>query len=1093
MCAPRNSKKTKPSNKTTETAGHRSTTRNKCTRCGRGPHSRQHCPAREATCHNCKKKGHYKSQCFSKVSEVAEDYTTELDDASFLDAVSDENGSTSWNESLSVNGQTVIFKVDTGAEVSVITEETMNRLTRDTKVERRSTTKRLVTANKTPLNVTCEFTACLMYSNRSAEQTVYVVKGIQNNLLGLPAIKALKMLAKVETIQKTILEQYPSLFTGLGTLKGEYKIELKPDAQPFALYTPRNVPFPLREKVQKELARMESLGVISKVGKPSTWCAGMVVVPKKSGAIRICVDYRALNENVLREVHPLPTVEENLSKLAGATVFSKLDCNSGFWQVPLEESSRDLTTFITPFGRFRFNKLPFGINSAPEHFQRRIVETLAGLEGAIVHVDDVLVYGKTQEEHDARLHAVLKKIESARGTLNKDKCEFSKESLTFLGQVVGKEGVSSDPEKTRAIVEMEAPKNLKELRRFMGMVNQLGKFSPNLAECSQPLRELLSPRKAWLWGPAQEEAFKKVKEELTRPTVLALYDPNAKTKIRADASAYGLGAVLLQSHEREEWKPIAYASKSMTETEKRYSQIEKEALALVWACEKFADYVIGKHIQIETDHKPLVPLLGATQLDRLPPRVLRFRLRLTRFNYSIAHVPGMYLYTADTLSRAPIKSVEGVCEGDEDVERFVDSLVEQLPASKRRMQQFREAQKDDPICSKVIEFTQNGWPARHVIKGILKKYWGEKDKLSVVDDLLLHGTRVVVPESLQYEILMKIHHGHQGIQRCRLRVSSSVWWPGVSKQVESFVRRCSTCMKNTPPPVEPMLQSALPSHPWEKVGADLFQLKDSTYLVVVDYYSRYMEIQKLTSTTSAGVISALKGIFSRHGIPVEFMSDNGPQFASQEMKEFAERYCFTLITSSPHYPQSNGLAERTVKTVKKLISNTDDPYLALLSYRATPLPWCGLSPAELLMGRRIRTDVPQIKKYLTPDWPHLKDFREKDKQHKLQQKRNYDQRHRTHTAIELPEGTPVWVSTQGNQSPGTVSQQLETPRSYAVDTPTGQVRRNRRHLRPRSENATSERPETVENGESAQSQDTQVIRTRSRTGTVVHPPDRFSK
>ena len=738
----------------------------------------------------------------------------------------------------------------------------------------------------------------------------------------------------------------------------------------------------------------------------------MVVVPKKSGAIRICVDYRPLNESVLREVHPLPTVEENLSKLAGATVFTKLDSNCGFWQIPLEESSRDLTTFITPFGRFWFNKLPFGINSAPEHFQRRINKMLTGLKGVIVHIDDVLVYGKTQGEHDDRLHAVLKRIESAGGTLNKDKCEFSKETLTFLGHVVGKQGVSSDPDKTRAIVEMEEPKTLKELRRFMGMANQLGKFSPNLAECSQPLRELLSPRKSWVWGPSQEEAFQKVKEELTKPTVLALYNPNAKTKIRADASAYGLGAILLQHHEKEDWKPIAYASKSMSETEKRYSQIEKEALALVWACEKFADYIIGKHIQIETDHKPLVPLLGTTQLDSLPPRVLRFQLRLTRFDYSIAHVPGMYLYTADTLSRAPIKSVECVYEDDKDVERFVETLVEQLPASKERMEQFRKAQKDDPICSTVIKYTQNGWPAKHAIKGILKKYWGEKDKLSVVDDLLLYGTRVVIPESLQYEILMKIHHGHQGIQRCRLRVSSSVWWPGISKQVENFVTRCPTCMKNTPPPVEPMLQSSLPSHPWEKVGADLFQLKDSTYLLVVDYYSRYVEIQKLTSLTSAGVISALKAIFSRHGIPVEFRSDNGPQFASQEMKEFAERYCFTHTTSSPHYPQSNGLAERTVKTVKKLISNTDDPYLALLSYRATPLPWCGLSPAELLMGRRIRTDVPQIKKYLTPDWPHLKDFREKDKEYKLQQKHYYDQRHRTHTAVELPEGTPVWISTQ---------------------------------------------------------------------------------
>ena len=235
-----------------------------------------------------------------------------------------------------------------------------------------------------------------------------------------------------------------------------------------------------------------------------------------------------------------------------------------------------------------------------------MTEMLTGLEGVIVHIDDVLVYGKTQGEHDN----VLKRIESAGGTLNKDKCEFSKETLTFLGHVVGKQGVSSDPDKTRAIVEMEQPKTLKDLRRFMGMANQLGKFSPNLAECSQPLRELLSPRKSWVWGPAQEEAFQKVKEELTKPTVLALYNPNAKTKICADASAYGLGAVLLQHHDREDWKPIAYASKSMSETEKRYSQIEKEALALVWACEKFADYIIGKHIQIETDHKPLVLLLG---------------------------------------------------------------------------------------------------------------------------------------------------------------------------------------------------------------------------------------------------------------------------------------------------------------------------------------------------------------------------------------------------------------------------------------------------------------------------------------------------
>ena len=221
-------------------------------------------------------------------------------------------------------------------------------------------------------------------------------------------------------------------------------------------------------------------------------------------------------------------------------------------------------------------------------------------------MDDVLIFGHTQQEHDTRLHAVLRKIQSAGATLNKEKSEFSKDLLTFLGHVIDKQGVSPDPHKTSAVAAMEKPKTPKELRRFMGMVNQLGKFTPNIAEISQPLRELLSSKKTWLWGPPQDTAFEQLKRELTQPTVLTLYNPDAKQKISADASAYGLGAVLLQQQSTTHWKPVAYASRSMSETEQRYSQIEKEALAIVWACEKFADFVVGKQILLETDHKPLV-------------------------------------------------------------------------------------------------------------------------------------------------------------------------------------------------------------------------------------------------------------------------------------------------------------------------------------------------------------------------------------------------------------------------------------------------------------------------------------------------------
>ena len=411
----------------------------------------------------------------------------------------------------------------------------------------------------------------------------------------------------------------------------------------------------------------------------------MVVVPKKSGSVRICVDFRRLNESVLREIHPLPKVDNTLAQLAGATVFSKIDANSGFWQIPLDEGSRELTTFITPFGRYYFNRLPFGITSAPEHFQRQMETILAGQEGVLCHIDDVLIFGHTQQEHDTRLHAALQKIQSAGVTLNKEKCEFSRDSLTFLGHVINKEGVTPDPQKTSAIVAMERPTTRTELRRFMGMTNQLGKFTPKIAEISQPLRELLSSKKAWVWGPSQDEAFEKLKTELTQPTVLTLYDPEATLKISADASAFGLGAVLLQQQLPSEWKPVAYASRAMSETEQRYSQIEKEALSIVWACEKFSDYILGKRVQIETDHKPLVPLLSTTHLDRIPPRVLRFRLRLTRFDYTITHVPGKSLCTADALSRAPNKS-EVLPQEYPDPEFLVRGLVAYLPADADRLE-----------------------------------------------------------------------------------------------------------------------------------------------------------------------------------------------------------------------------------------------------------------------------------------------------------------------------------------------------------------------------------------------------------------------
>ena len=925
-----------------------------CTHCGQEAHPRALCPAKETPCHYCRKRGHYSSQCFSRrsaserrrgVSEVTSDdlLATETSqgehlDGAYLDAVVGADAHKTWMTTLSLNGHSIICKLDTGAEVTAISDDAYSLLGSPNLT---TPEKTLYGPSQQQLEVMGQFPGSLTHNGLSVTQPVFVVKGLKTNLLGLPAIVALQLVTRMDSLDSSaehqiiqIIHQFPTVFKGLGTLGGEYTIQLRSDAKPFSLYSARHIPLPLRSQVKTELSRMESLGVISRVDQPTTWCAGMVVVPKKNGSIRICVDFRPLNESVLQEVHPLPRVDDTLAQLSGAKVFSKLDANSGFWQIPLATESRLLTTFITPYGRFCFNKLPFGITSAPELFQKRMSCILAGLEGVVCLIDDVLIFAKDTKEHQTRLSATLTRIRDAGVTLNQEKCEFFRNEINFLGHVIDAAGIRADPAKTLAIANLRPPEDTSELRRFLGMVNQLSKFSKNLTELSHPLRVLLKKGQVWQWNSPQEEAFSRIKQEVLKATCLTPYSVEASTKVSADASSFGVGAVLLQQTEGE-WRPVAFASRSMSETECRYAQIEKEALAITWACEKFSHYLLGLRFVIETDHKPLVPLLSTKILCNLPPWILRFRLRLGRFNYSIIHVPGKHMYTADTLSRAPqaITELEDIA-GEAD--SFAEAYVNHLPASKHRLEEYSQAQVEDPICSQVIGYCYQGWPSKHRVNLALRPYWRVREELTVCQNLLLYGQRIVVPQKLRNQTLEKIHEGHQGVERCQLRAILSVWWPNMTSQLFNKIEQCPVCAKDRVPRREPLICSDLPLYHWQRVASDLFTLQGMEYLLVVDYFSRYPEVIKLSSTTSSAVIKALKSIFSRHGIPEELITDNGPQYSSHEFSQFAKTYAFTHTTSSPHYPESNGQSERTVKTIKKLLKGATDPYLALLIYRATP-------------------------------------------------------------------------------------------------------------------------------------------------------------
>ncbi|GBM62402.1 Uncharacterized protein K02A2.6 [Araneus ventricosus] len=500
-----------------------------------------------------------------------------------------------------------------------------------------------------------------------------------------------------------------------------------------------------------------------------------------------------------------------------------------------------------------------------------------------------------------------------------------------------------------------------------------------------------------------------------------IFDPGKETTVTTDVSSYGLGATICQKQADGRRSIIAYASRTLTPTESRYAQIEKEALAVAWGCEKFRDYRTGMHFKIETDHKPLIPIFPKKNLDDLSPRLQRIKLRMMKFSYTIVHIPGKELFTADALSRNPQKVPYKREELEAEIDAFIQMITSSLPASSRRLDELRVAQLKDETCQKLTDYALKGWPSKKEVDILCAPYWQNCYEISVQDGLLMRGCRIIIPKSHQAEVLNQIHEGHLGITKCRARARCSVYWPGnSSKVIEEKIKSCTACIQESSNRHQPLIPTSFPERPWEVLGLDLFKYKNSWYLLISDYYSRYSEIARLDRLTSVEIINHCKSIFSRHRIPDVVRSDNGSQFdpvKTVEFKDFAKSYGFTHISSSPKFSQSNGLIEAAVKTVKARIKKSRDPYLALMAYRATPLE-NGFSPSELLMEER-RIEA---------------------------QKTNYDKHHGVRNLDELDPGQNVWITDR--KVTGKVLQKTPYPRSYLVQSGRRVYRRNRKHLIP---------------------------------------------
>ena len=854
---------------------------------------------------------------------------------------------------------------------------------------------------------------------------------------------------KREAIQK----EYKDVFEGLGHIGISSSFVVNPD-HTTVQHAPRRVTVTLQKEVKEKIAAMEKKGFIQKATEPKEWISSMVVVAKP-GKIRICLDPRDLNKAIQRPKYQMPTLEEVLPRLSKAKVFTTLDAKDGFYQIGLDEASSKKTTFWTPFGRYRYLRMPFGISLAPEEFERRLHEQLSGLDGVDILRDDILVagYGETQEEaeanHDQNLRKLLDRARKVNLKLNRKKMNLKKQQVKFMGHMITKGGLKPDPDKVKAVKNMPKPTCEQEALSLLGFINYLAKFLPKLSEVAQPLRDLTRANAQFIWSRQHNKAFEDMKKLVVQHHVLKYYDVSEEVTLQREASERGLGATLMQNGQ-----PVAFASRTLSTTEQRYAQIEKECLAIVFGCEKFSQYISRREkVTVESDHKPLQSIFKKSLLHA-PMRLQRMMLRLQRYNLDVVYKPGSQMFVADHLSRAFLSETD---PDDEDVQVFALELETMDPLStvnisSESLPRLQKTTEEDPVLQTLKNTILVGWPDRkEEVPLNIRDYWNFRGELTLHNGILFKNQRVIIPRAMRPELTVRAHSSHQGIEACIRRAKDVVFWPAMSKDIQEAVEKCEVCAEfQNNNSKQPMQSHEIPGRPWSRVSSDLFTLNSRDYIVLADSYSDFIEVGELRSTISSDVILFLKQQFSRHGIPDVLVTDNGPQFSSSEFTTFSSTWEFKHVTSSPTHAKSNGKAESAVKVVKKVFKkahrDNKDPWLALLDQRNTPTQGVGSSPAQRLMSRRTRTLLPISANLL---YPKVEEGVTKKLKVKRQKAKSYHDR----SSIVLPEleiGQEVRVAGQRNKTweEGTCVEKLSN-RSYMVQVNGAIIRRNREALKPK--------------------------------------------
>lgn len=699
---------------------------------------------------------------------------------------------------------------------------------------------------------------------------------------------------------------------------------------------PYRIPRAQQDKLDEVIANMLKNGIISR--SKSDFNSPLIIVPKPDKSMRVCIDYRALNKVIVPVSFPIPRIADLLNNVGKSTVISSLDLAQAYHQAEVKEEDREKTAFTVKNTRYHYNRVPFGIQSAPGYFCRIINDVLYDVIGpeVMAYFDDILVLGKNNEEHLQRLEEVLKRLEKSNIKIKLAKCQFFVHEVKFLGYQLTKEGMMMNNNRMKAITEMPHPKNKRQLQSFLGVVNYYRRFVKNFAQTAKPLYGLLKKDVRYVWGEDQRNAVEELKRKLTEAPIVKFPDFEKEFHLHTDASTEGIGAVLMQEHQGI-LHPIEYISKSLNEAQRAYSATKLETLALVWALEQFRTIILQFPVNVYSDHLPLHGVVNKPTKDKC---LTRWALLIQEYDINLYYLPGKENIFADALSR-----LSQVREGCEEIEETFDrklinktyqcnALKEDIPEKVPwDTKELRRKQLNDNKCVELKKHLQFGDTSQsnhnltsfRIINGIL--YVLRKIKRGTQEDQFLVP---YVPETLMEEAFKVIHSdptgGHRGFERTMKTFVKNFYNYQESLTIKELCEKCEPCIRAKAIAKQvPIATYPIPEKPFQTISSDILgplpitEQGNQYVMVIRDYTTRYTVLSALPHKNADNIIRAWRSTISNYGSSEVLITDNAQEYTSEKLQKFCKLYNTRKVEIAPYHPASQGLAERINKEINKLL------------------------------------------------------------------------------------------------------------------------------------------------------------------------------